>query len=478
MTDSEGSLLYRRIARSIEAQVANGALRPGDRAPSVRVLSRSAGVSIATVTQAYLQLEQRGLLEARPRSGFFVARPVPRPPEPAAGRVRSVRPHSVAEEAIDTMLESHARDDLVALGSAVSSSAHRCNTRLNAICRALLRDEPDLPNRMIAPPGDPELRREIAKRMGRLGAPVDPSAIVVTAGALEAIVLGLRVLCRAGDTVLVETPTYFGILQAIEYLELKVVEVPNRPGTGIDVEAVERMAARTRLAAAVLMPNFNNPTGALTSDSAKRALLELLGGRGVPIIEDDVYADLHHGAARPKPLRAFPGGERVITCGSVSKTLALGYRLGWAIAPDHAAEIARMKYCSSVAVPSLQQRVVARYLASGGYERHLRALREELAPNVARFSAAIVRHFPEGTRVSAPEGGIVLWVQLPGGADGLALFRHALAERIGIAPGLVFSATAGYRDFIRVSAGAAWTPAVEDALARLGRLAGRGVAGR
>jgi len=466
-------LLYRRIARSIESQVASGVLRPGDRAPSVRQLSRSAQVSIATVTQAYLQLEQRGLLEARARSGYYVAIPAGRVPVPEARPVRSARPRSIAVEAIDGVLESLARSDLVGLSSAIVTAAHRFNKPLNALTRAVLRDEPQLPNHVFAPPGDLELRREIARRMGRFGAATDPADVVVTAGALEAIMLSLRVLCRAGDTVLVETPTYFGILQLLEHLHLKVVEVPNRPGTGIDVDALERIVARTPVAAAVLMPNFNNPTGALTPDAAKHRLLDVLAARNVPVIEDDVYGDLHHSADRPKPLRAFASGAPVITCGSVSKSLAFGYRLGWAISPENARDIARMKFCSSVAAPSLQQRVVAQYFASGAYERQLRKVREELAPNLARFTAAIARYFPEGTRVSAPAGGIVLWVQLPAPADGVVLFQRALAAGIGIAPGVIFSASGGYRDFIRLSAGATWTPVIEEALRVLGSLAGR-----
>ncbi len=471
MNQPRSAWLYQRVARLIETQIANGTLRHGDRAPSVRSLARSAGVSIATVNQAYLQLERRGLLRARPRSGYFVAAPArPALAPPSSRPLRNRRPRSVAAEVIDTTLASLRQSDVLALNSAVSVFTGRLNGRLNRLTRQVLRDEPDLPNRLSVPPGDEGLRRAVAARLALAGAPTDPASVVITAGAMEAIVLSLTVLCRAGDTVLVESPTYFGVLQAVEQLRLKVVEVANRPDVGIDVAAVERAVAGGDVAAAVLMPNFNNPTGALTSDADKRALMEILEIAGVPVIEDDLYGDLHLGPERPRPLRAFGGGP-VVTCGSVSKSIALGYRIGWAVSPEYADDIARAKFCTSVACPTLQQRVLSRFFESGGYDRYLRQLREELAVDRRRYREAVAEHFPSGTRVSDPAGGVVLWVELPEQVDALALFQQALDERIGIAPGLMFSAKGDYRNYVRLTMGAGWSPRVERALGRLGALA-------
>ena len=452
----------------------SGTLGRGDRAPSVRALARSAGVSIATVNQAYLQLERRGLLEARPRSGYYVAAtPQSSPPIPLARAPRGRRPGSVAAEVLDIILGSLRRADVVALNSAVTGFTARLNSRLNRLTRQVLRESPDLPNALVVPPGDDGLRRAVAARLSRSGSAVDPEHVVITSGTMDGIVLTLGVLCRPGDTVLVESPTYFGILQAVEHLRLRVVEVANRPETGIDVGAVQDRVARERVAAAVLMPNFNNPTGALTGDDGKVRLLEVLGAAGVPVVEDDIYGDLHLGDERPRTLASFGTDARVITCGSVSKTIALGYRIGWAVSPQFASDIARAKFCTSVACPGLQQRVLARYFESGGYDRFLRALREELQVDRNRYRDVIAAHFPAGTRVSDPAGGVVLWVQLPGGGDGLALFRHALTRGIGIAPGPIFSAKADYRSYVRLAMGAGWDPRVEQALVQLGGLAGR-----
>src|SRR5688572_5214329 len=451
-------LLYERVARMVESQIASGALRGNERIPSVRSMSRSAKVSISTVVQAYLHLENIGLIEARPQSGFYVRPPlrasVP-PPRPKVSRSR--RPVSIAAETLDACREAMARPDILKLNGAFTSPTLYPNQRLNNLIREVLRDHPAHAGECLLPPGHEELRRQIAKRMTFGGAPADPSHVVITSGAMDAITMSLQVLCKAGDTVLVESPTYFGLLQVVEYLGLKVVEVPNHASTGIDVDAVRNIARTTRLAAAVLMPNFNNPTGSVTPDAAKREIVSILTAVEVPIMEDDIYGDLHYGNVRPTSLRAYDEAGLVISCGSVSKTIALGYRIGWAVSPQFHTDIARAKFFSSVACPTLQQHVLARYYASGGYDRYLRRVRTMLAGNAQSFIDAIARYFPEGTRVARPARGLVIWVELPSNVDGAELFRTALASRIGIAPGVVFSASAAYRNYIRLSCGLPWS---------------------
>ncbi len=470
---SQPPLLYERVARLVETQIATGTLRANDRIPSVRSMSRTAKVSVSTVVQAYVHLENIGLIEARPQSGFYVRRPSVQPvPQPRAKVTRSRRPVSVATEMLDTCREAMSRRDIVPLNGAFTSPSLYPNQRLNNLTREVLRDRPYHAGEIIMPPGDPELRRQVAKRMALAGAPTDPEHVVITGGAMDAITLSLRVLCQPGDAVLVESPTYFGLLQVIEHLQLKVVEIPNRPGIGIDPEDVRNAVRGTRLGAAVLMPNFNNPAGTLTSDEAKREIVSILTGQEIPIIEDDIYGDLHYGSTRPSSMRAFDESGLVICCGSVSKTIALGYRIGWAVSPQFHAEIARAKFFSSVACPTLQQLVLARYYASGGYDRYLRRVRTALIQNSQLLIDAVAKHFPTGTRIARPAGGLVIWTELPTGVDANELFRTALASRIGIAPGVVFSAKADYRNYIRLSCGLPWSPTIERAIEKLGKLVG------
>jgi DNA-binding transcriptional MocR family regulator len=468
------SLEYERVAGIIERQIETGALRAAERVPSLRTMSRHAGVSIGTVVQAYLHLEQRGLLEARPRSGYFVAKrsaialalPTPR-------KAEMRRPRGVSREVVDTVIQSFSRTDLVALGSAISMSATSINGRLNALTRRTLREVPALPNVHSSPPGLPELRGEIAKRMALCGLHARADDVFITNGTMEALTLSLGVLCGPGDTVLVESPTYFGILQLAEHLRLKVVEVPNHAASGIDVDALERVVGSTKLVAAVLQSSFNNPSGALTPDAAKRRIVAVLAKHGVPLIEDDIYSDLHFGQERPTPFAAFDNSGNVITCGSISKSLAIGYRIGWAIGPRYTDALIRAKFCTTVGCATLQQHVTARYLRAGLLDRHLRRVRNHLRDNCERFGEAIAASFPSDTRASQPAGGVVLWIELPRGVDGVALFHAALERGVGIAPGIIFSARAEYRNFIRMSAGMQWTPTVANAIAVLGRLATR-----
>src|SRR5687768_10149289 len=468
------SLQYERVAGIIERQIDAGALRAAERVPSLRTMSRHAGVSVGTVVQAYLHLEQRGLLEARPRSGYFVAKRTSialAPPRPRKAETHA--PRGVSREVIDTVIESFGRTDLVALGSAVAASASRINGRLNGLTRRTLRDAPALPNVFSSPPGLAELRAEIAKRMALCGLRSRAEDVVITNGTMEALALSLRVLCEPGDAVLVESPTYFGILQLAEHMRLKVVEVPNHAESGIDVDALERAVRGTRLAAAVLQSSFNNPTGALTPDAAKRRIVAALAMHGVPLIEDDIYSDLHFGRERPTPFAAFDDSGNVITCGSISKSIAIGYRIGWAIGTRYTEALIRAKFCTTVGCPTLQQHVAARYFRAGLHERHLRHVRNHLRDNCERFGEAIAASFPAGTRASHPAGGVVLWIELPNSVDGVTLLHAALERGVGIAPGSIFSATGEYRNFIRMSAGMQWTPAVAKAVAVLGRLAGR-----
>ncbi len=474
---TSSALLYEKVARIVESQIVSGTLRTNDRIPSVRAMSRSAGVSVATVVQAYWQLENAGLIAPRPQSGFFVRAPsVQQLPQPKQRSIRSSRPRSVATEVLDTCRETLLRKDLVPLNTAIASPAMYPNARLNNLTRQVLREHPLSAGELITPPGHEPLRREIAKRMSMLGTPTNADEVVVTAGTMDAITLSLGVICEPGDTVLVESPTYFGILQTIEHLRLKLVEVPNNPGSGpnsgIDVEAVRRAVRANKLAAAVLMPNFNNPAGSLTSEHAKREIVKILTENSVPIVEDDIYGDLNFTESRPLSLRAFDESGLVISCGSISKTIAVGFRIGWAVSSQFHVEIARAKFFSAVACPTLQQRVLARYYASGGYERHLRRMRLALASNAQSITECIAQNFPQGTKIARPAGGMVLWVELPPQVDGTELFRTALASRIGILPGMVFSAKGDFRNYIRLNCGLPWTTTVQRAVQKLGKLVG------
>lgn len=466
------SLLYERVAESLRGQIRRGVLRAGERLPSLRRVGRQQQVSLATAVEAYVQLEREGLVEARPRSGYYVRGTAPNLAEPASRRPpRTPRP--MRNPALLDVLDVLTRSDLLPLHAATPSLELLPAAGIAAAVARTMRRHRDAALRYAAPQGHPDLRLQIARRYAHCGIDVDPDEIVVTAGAMEAISLALRSVTRSGDVVLLETPTYYGLLQAVAALGLRVVEVRNRAGGGIDVAQLQALLERHEIRAAVLVPNFNNPVGSLTGEADKRALVDACAARGIVLIEDDLYGELAYSGERPSPLRKFDGKGGVITCGSFSKTLAPGLRVGWAIGPRWTGELLRTKCFSSVATASLPQLAIADYLAHHDVERPLRRLRRELAANAQRWREAIARHWPAGTRVSEPAGGLSLWLELPDGVEGGALFEAALAHGIGTLPGHLFSSRGDWRQHLRLSCGLRWDAKMEQALRTLGATADR-----
>ncbi|MFG6430530.1 PLP-dependent aminotransferase family protein [Roseateles sp. LYH14W] len=457
--------LYRRLADELAQLIQSGALRPGDRLPSVRQTQASRSCSASTVFQAYHLLEARGLIRAAERSGYFVA------PATALPAARALEPQPVAvSELVFQLLGTGGQAIHAPLGSAFASPTlfpfDKLRSALTAGSRRL--DPAELTQQL--PGGHEGLRRQIALRYLRLGMSVTPDEIVLTDGALEGLNLSLQLLTRPGDAVLVEAPCFYAALQALERLGLRAVEVPTDPTEGADLDAMAALIARHAPAACWLMTNFQNPLGSLMPPAAKRALVELLEGHGIPLIEDDVYAELQHTGTPPLPAKAHSTRGEVLHAGSFAKTLAPGYRVGWVAAGRFAPALRRAKLSQSLSGSWPAQAAIAQYLEGGDYDRHLRALRRALASQQRALRAAVLQHFPAGTEVTAPKGGYFLWVTLPPGHDSMALQRAALLEGISLAPGPLFSASGGFAHCLRLNSGQPWTPALAAAVARLGEL--------
>jgi DNA-binding transcriptional MocR family regulator len=372
---------------------------------------------------------------------------------------------------LDRVLSVYARDDLLPLHIATPSASLLPTARVTQVSRELLRRIPDRLSGYVQAAGLPALRQQIARRLTLAGVEVVADDVIVTAGALEAIALSLQVLTQPGDAVLVESPCYYGILQALAARGLKAVEIPTCCEQGPDLECALKALATQPIRAAVLIPSFSNPSGALMPADSRRVLAQACARHGVPIIEDDVYGDLAFDGSRPAPLKASDDADNVILCGSASKILGPGLRMGWAVSARWREALIRAKSFTSCAAPTLAQHVTAEMFSGAHMERPLRRLRGEIASNVGRFRAAIAHYWPAGTCVSQPRGGLVLWVKLPDGGDGQQLFERAAEAGIGIVPGTLFSASGNYRDCIRLSCATPWEPPIAQALQQLGRLA-------
>ncbi|HEY3818669.1 MAG TPA: PLP-dependent aminotransferase family protein [Polyangiaceae bacterium] len=464
--------LYEDLAEDLTGLIAKGTLRAGDRLPSVRVLSDQRGVSISTVLQAYLLLESRGFVETRPQSGHYVRStrlalvPEPRPP-----RLSSTATKVTVSDLIARVYGASRDPSIVLLGGGYMSPALLPTERLNRGLAAVARAAGGAGIAYDPPPGLPALRRQVARRAAECGVALRADELVTTVGTMEALHLCLRAVARAGDTIVVESPAYYGVLQLIESLEMRALEIPSNAGTGIDLALLDAALRQQRVKACLVVTSFSNPSGALMPDDAKRELVKMLVRRDIPLIEDDIYGDLHHDGARPRPARAFDRHGLVMLCGSFSKTLAPGYRVGYVAPGRYRDAVERLKFAQTVATPTLAQMAIADFLENGGYERHLRRLRRALSDQVARVSEAIAEHFPAGTRISRPRGGFLLWVEMPPGKSALELHDRALAQGVSVAPGPIFSAKQRFTSCIRVSCGYPWSPVIERGVQTLGRIA-------
>jgi DNA-binding transcriptional MocR family regulator len=470
MVDAD-TFLYEQLAAELGGAIERGALRPGDRLPSVRRLAEERQVSVATVLQAYLRLENTGLIEVRPKSGHFVRRRTELTAEPRAPRQCATPARVSVSDAVARILEALRDPAVVPLGSAYVDPSMLPVTALNRMLAQLAREASTAGARYDAAPGLLTLRRQLARRAVDWGVPLREDEFVTTIGATEGLSLALRAVARAGDVIAVESPTYFGVLQAIEGLGMRALEIPASPRTGMDLDALDEALRAGGVKAIMVQPNVSNPLGGVMPDDAKERLIKLARRHDLPVIEDDVYGELVFDGSRPRPLRAFDDDGRVLLVGSVSKTLAPGYRVGWIAGGRLHDAVVRLKYSQSLACPTLTQMAVAEFLGSGGYDRHLRRLRSHLAGQVERYRDAVIEFFPEGTRVSAPRGGFVLWIEMPGGVDSLVMLDRAVARGVVIAPGPVFSARNRFGNFVRISCGMPWSPKAEAAVKLVGELA-------
>ncbi|MFT4171073.1 MAG: PLP-dependent aminotransferase family protein [Rhodocyclaceae bacterium] len=468
--------LYLQLATHYQSAIEAGTLAPGSRMPSVRSLTHLHKVSVSTALQACRHLEDTGWLEARPRSGFFVRRPrrthiepVSEPdPASAPNPAQYVGIHNRVSDFIAQCERYPVKANLaVAFGS---SDAYPVEALKHAAARALRR-RPDV---LVSPApahGERGFRATLARRALASGIRLSPEDVVVTHGCTEAMNLALRAVTRPGDTVAVESPCYYGLLQILETLGLRSIEIPTSPQRGMSVEALE-LAFQTQpnIRAVVVVPNFQNPLGSVMPDADKQNLVALCDAQNVPLIEDDTYGALSDDDEPLRALKAWDTHDNVIHCASLHKTLAPGMRLGWVAGGRWGARIKMLKYAQSRPNEALSQMAVAEFMGSAAYDRHLMRLRRLLKERRARMAEAIAEHFPAGTRFSVPAGGMLLWLQLPIEQSSTVIFQTALKAGIRVSPGLMFSNSDRYDHYLRISCGMPFTNEVDDAVRRLGKI--------
>lgn len=462
---------YEKLAAEIAQLIHSGVLAPGEKAPSVRQASRTYGISPSTVFQAYYLLESRGLLRAKERSGYFVRDSnTQRLDEPQLSQ-QHIESHDVGvSELIFSVLDSLRDASTVPFGSAFPSPelfplarlARSLSSSMKAMpAHAIISDMTD---------GNPNLRRQIALRYSRNGMFLPPNELIITNGALEALSLCLQCTTQPGDLVAIEAPAFYACLQMLERLQLKAVEIPVHPREGIDLASLQIAFANLPIKVCCLMSSLQNPLGASMNDEKKQALYELLYSHQIPLIEDDVYAELYFTSTPPRSIKSYDHCGLVMHCSSFSKCLAPGYRVGWVAAGRFSEQIKRLRLMTTISPAIPSQAALADYLQHGGYDLHLRRLRHALESQQTSMLDAAERYFPAGTRVTRPHGGYFLWFELPETINSLLLFQQALYAGISLAPGPIFSATQRFKNCIRLSYGHPWDDRSEHAMQQLGQL--------
>lgn len=471
---AEPHILYQTLAEELRTAIHDGRLSAGSRLPSVRETARSRTLSINTVLAAYRQLEARGLVEARPQSGYFVRSRLPAPPAPMLAL--NPPPAKPAETAVLDRIEAvvAAQSDPQTIDLSLAcpkSSDFYPGKALSRLVADHARRKPELLTDYSLPPGPLRLRHEICRHAHDLGMTLDPDRIILANGCMEALQLALRGVTRPGDTIAVESPTYFNLISLAEHLELQTIEVPTHPDQGMSLDVLELLLSEKRVQAIVCMPSVHNPLGTGMPLAAKQRLAALAQTWKVPVIEDALYAELQYATPLQPTVKAFDRDGWVIICTSYTKVLAPGFRVGWMEAGRFHRRLAALKFSASLSQPAFLGEVLGAYLETGGYAQHLRRLRRLYAAQVDRLRGLIDDTFPVGTRATEPSGGFLVWVELPPGCDGNRLCDDALQHGITITPGSLFSPSGRHQRHIRLSACHTFSDRHIHALLTLGKIA-------
>lgn len=466
--------MYLQFADVIENQIKSGLLSVGDKLPSIREVCAETGYSMSTVSKAYYEVESRSLIESRPQSGYYVSNISARIiAEPSASTPILTVENIEREDLVDLVYGDMRKKNLTMLSLGFPSNELLPIAKLNKGMVQAMRQLPNSGTSYEEIQGNSNLRKEIARWSFTWGGSLTEEDIITTPGCISAISDCLLTLTKPGDTIITESPVYFGILQLASSLGLHVMELPTNMTTGIELEAVKKTLAANKVKACVLMSNFSNPSGSMMPNEHKKEIVRLMDFYNVPLIEDDIHGDLYFGASRPTNCKTYDESGIVLCCSSVSKSLAPGYRVGWVSPGKFKKEVLRTKLYHTISSPTITHEVVGDFLKNGRYENHLRKIRQILNRNCNNYINTVLESFPAGTKVSQPQGGFFLWVELDQKIDTAAFYHLALKHNISIAPGRIFSFQNQFSNCMRLSFGLPWSNELRESIRTLGRLAAK-----
>ena len=468
---SSSDFLYQQVIDFVEYQEKSGAIRPGDKLPSLRKLSRQFDISVPTVKQAYLELERQGTISARPQSGYYLQAKQARTLMPMRAKWSGGEPTEIScRSLIEQVYDAVHMPDSVALGISNPVHAHPPDKTLARLMRSVLSKVSEKAVSYGPINGDSKLRLNLAFRYQEHGVSVNHEDLIITNGAQEALSIALQCVAERGDIIAVESPCYFGLIELIESLGMKALEVYTCTEEGVCVTELAKVIEQHPVKACLFSTAISNPLGSMMTDNQRQAMVSLLEKKNIVLIEDEVYSDLYFTECRPVPAQLYSEKGLVLTCSSFSKTAAPGYRVGWLLPGKFEEKAKRIKRAQSCSTSMLQQWTLSEYLMTGEYDRHLQMLRKTLRYNCERMRALIGKHFPEQVCISKPKGGSVLWVRCRSHVDTSQFFNQAIAQGINFAPGEIFSPSGKYKNYMRISYGVQWSDKIDQAIQVLGKL--------
>ena len=468
---TDHDFLYTQLVGRFENQIKQNLLKCGDKLPSVRALSQEQGISISTAYKAYVELENMGMIEARPKSGYYVKFSTSRytkSPEmmPPLKKLEQV---SVVEM-IAMVYRNMGGDSVLSLSRSSPALELIPMAKLNKSMMEAIRKSPNGNTNYESLQGNIDMRKQIAKNAFNWGGQISEDDIVTTQGCMEALVFCLRAVTKPGDTVAIESPTYFGIFTIMMSLNLNVLEIPGDAKTGLDIAYLEQAMEKVTVNACLFVTNFSNPIGSCMPDERKQQLVKLLAKKQVPLIEDDIYGEIYFGKSRPRTCKSYDKEGMVMLCSSVSKSLAPGYRVGWCIPGKFKEQILSLKLMHTISSATPTQAAIAHFFETGRYDLHMRNLRKALYTQCLHYMQGIAQYFPPDTKISQPQGGYALWIELNKSINAFELYQAAMAQNISIAPGQIFSTDARFTNFIRISFGRPYDDVLENSFKVLGEL--------
>lgn len=471
---AEKDFLYAQIAGRIEQQIKQNLYKSGDKLPSVRALSEEQHISISTAYKAYVELENTGMIEARPKSGYYVKFSPSRPSKsPSIQLPLKQIEQSDVSQMIALVYQQISGEGVIGLSRAAPPIHLLPVAKLNKSMMEALRSSSSGNTNYEHLQGNVSLRKQIAKNAFNWGGNVREEDIVTTQGCMEALVFCLRAITKPGDVVAIESPAYFGVFNLMLSLHLKVLEIPVDPQHGLDIAYLENAIEKVPVKACLFVPNFSNPTGSCMPDLRKQQLVKLLSEKQIPLIEDDIYGEIYFGKSRPRNCKSYDTQGWVLLCSSVSKSIAPGYRVGWCIPGRFKEQLLNIKMIHTVSSSTPTQAAIAHFFETGRYDLHMRNLRKALYLQCLRYMQGIEKYFPENTKISSPQGGYALWIELDKKIDAFELYQEAIEQQISIAPGQIFSTDARFSNFIRISYGGVYDEAIDKSLQILGEIAKR-----